>query len=208
MLPLLSSSCLATVFVDGMGFVAPPPLHHLSPVPSHDGRQYRPHAHLWMVVGRRGTQAEGGYQEVWRMGWGEIWVRRKWFFINALCMQIRTILKQIKTKAKIARCSGMGKFCPPATALLESPWGNTYAADSCAIRGGGGGEVINKIGRGAHLPRPKSFSCFWASFLKAREAPLKKRKRDVTARPQFWFWIKIRVNLIYLVFLLWLPPLS
>ncbi len=44
------------------------------------------------------------------------------------------------------------------------------------------------------IPRPKSFSCFQASFLKAREAPLKKRKRSETARPQFRFWIEIRVN--------------
>jgi hypothetical protein len=51
------------------------------------------------------------------------------------------------------------------------------------------------------------FSCFWASFLKVREAPLKKRKRSETARLQFWFWIKIRVNPIYLVIFLWLPPL-
>jgi hypothetical protein len=170
-----SSSCLATIFVDGMGFVAPPPLCHLSPVPSHDGQQYRPHVRLWMVVGRRGMQAEGGYQEVWRMGRGEIWVRQKWVFYRRV---VRTILKQKKPKAKIARCSGMGKFCPPAAALPELPRGNTYAADSCAIGGGGGGEVINEIGRGAHLPRPKLFSCFRALFLKAREAPLKKRKRS------------------------------
>jgi hypothetical protein len=51
------------------------------------------------------------------------------------------------------------------------------------------------------------FSCFGASFLKAREAPSKKRKRSETARPQFWFWIKIKVNPIYLVIFLWLPPL-
>ncbi len=119
---------------------------------------------------------------------------------------IRTILKQKKPKAKIALCSGMGKFCPPAAASPKLPRGNTYAADSCAIGGGRGGEVINIIGRGAHLACPKSFSWFRASFLKAREAPLKKRKRSETARPQFWFWIKIRVNPIYLV-ILWLPPL-
>jgi hypothetical protein len=121
-------------------------------------------------------------------------------------MQIRTILKQKKPKAKIARCSGMGKFCPPATALPELPWGNTYAADSCAIGGGGGGEVIDKIGRGAHLPRPKSFSCFRALSLKAGEAPLKKRKINETARPQFWFWIKIRVNPNYLVIFFMVAP--
>jgi hypothetical protein len=129
-----SSSCLATVCVDGMGFVAPPPLRHLSPVPSHDGQQYRPHARLRMVVRRRGAHAEGGYQEVWRMGRGEIWVRRKWVFIDASCMQIRTILKQKKPEAKIARCSGMGKFCPPAAALPESPRGNTYAAGSYSLQ--------------------------------------------------------------------------
>jgi hypothetical protein len=67
------------------------------------------------------------------------------------------------------------------------------------LEGEGGGGVIDKIGRGAHHPCPKSFSCFRASFLKAREAPLKKRKRSEMARPQFRFWIKIRVNPIYLV---------
>ncbi len=137
-------------------------------------------------------------------------MRWKRVFINASCMRIRTILKQKKPKAKIAQCSGMGKFCPPAAALPESPRGNTYAANSCAIRGGGGGgEVIDKIGRGAHLPCPKLFSCFWALFLKAREAPLKKRKRSDTARPQFRFWIKIRVNPIYLViFFMAAPPIG
>ncbi len=73
-------------------------------------------------------------------------------------------------------------------------------------RGRGGGEIFNKIDRGAHLPRPKSFSCFWALFLKAREAPLKKRKRSETARHQFWFWIKIRFNPIYLVIFFMVAP--
>ena len=63
-----SLSCLATVFVNGMGFVTPPPLRHLSPVPSHDERQYRPHVRLQMVVGRRGAQAEGGIKRFG--GWG------------------------------------------------------------------------------------------------------------------------------------------
>jgi hypothetical protein len=42
--------------------------------------------------------------------------------------------------------------------------------------------------------------------LKAREAPLKKRKRSETARPQFWFWIKIRINPIYLVIFFMVAP--
>ncbi len=141
-----SSLCLATVFVDGMGFVAPPPLRHLSPVPSHDGRQYKPHARLRMVVGRRGAQAEGGYQEVWRMGRGEICVRRKWVFIDASCRRIRSILKRKKPKAKIARCSGMGKFCPPAAASPESPRGIHMPPILARSEREGAGEVINKIG--------------------------------------------------------------
>ncbi len=31
-----------------------------------------------------------------------------------------------KNKGKIARCSGMSKFCPPATASRESIRGNQY----------------------------------------------------------------------------------
>ncbi len=52
-------------------------------------------------------------------------------------------------------------------------------ADAIACRWGVGGEVINKIGRGAHLsrcPLPKLLSRFAALFLKAREAPSKKKK--------------------------------
>jgi hypothetical protein len=37
-------------------------------------------------------------------------------------------------------------------------------------------------------------SRFGASFLEAREARSPPKKRRQTARPQFWFWIKIRVN--------------
>jgi hypothetical protein len=175
-----SSSCLATVFVDGMGFVAPPPLRHLSPVPSHDGQQYIPHARLRMVVGRRGAQAEGGYQEVWRMGRGEIWVRRKWVFYRRVVDTNTHDFEAKKTQGKNRAMQRHGQVLPPccAAASPESPWGNTYAANSCAIGGGGGGKVVDKIGRGAHLPRPKSFSCFRASFLKAREAPLKKRREN------------------------------
>ncbi len=35
---------------------------------------------------------------------------------------------------------------------------------------------------------------------------MKKRKRSETARPQFWFWIKIRVNPIYLVIFFMVAP--
>ncbi len=141
MLLLLLLSCLATVFVDGMGFVAPPPLRHLSPVPSHDGQQYRPHARLWMVIGRKGAQAEGGYQEVWRMGWagGGCGCNGNGFFIDASCRQIRTILKRKKPKAIIARCSGMGKFCPPAAALPELPRGEYICRQFLHDRRGRGG---------------------------------------------------------------------
>jgi hypothetical protein len=167
-----SSSCLATIFVNGMGFVTPPPLRHLSPVPSHDGRQYRPHTHLWMVVGRRGAQADGGYQEVWRMGRGEIWVRRKGVF-----MQIRTILKQKKPKAKIAQCRGMGKFCPPAAALPESPRRNIYADDSCVIRGGGGRGGNRQNYQGSAPPLPKIVFLFSGFVFESAGRSLEKKKK-------------------------------
>ncbi len=201
---MLSSSsllCLRTVFVDEMGFIALPPLPHLFPVPSHDGRQYRPHARLQIVVGRRSAQAEGGYQERFG-GWGggRYGCGGNGFFINALCIQIRTILKQKKIQGKNRTMQRYGQVLPPCCCIA----GITAGEHICCRflrnqRGRRGGEVISKIGRGAHLPCPKSFSCFRALFLKALEAPMKKRKRSETARPQFRFWIKIRVNPIYLV---------
>ncbi len=68
-----------------------------------------------------------------------------------------------------------------------------YAYSLCD-RGGGGGVVINKIGRGVHLPCLNLFSCFRVLFLEAREAPLKKKKRSEMARPQLGLRQKIRVN--------------
>ncbi len=46
-----------------------------------------------------------------------------------------------KPKAKIAQCSGMSKFCPPAAASCKSMRGNCYEWTRCAADGGweGGG---------------------------------------------------------------------
>ncbi len=52
--------------------------------------------------------------------------------------------------------------------------------------GGGGGEELDKIGRGAHLsrhPLPKLGFSVLGFFLKAREAHSKKKLRRQTARP-------------------------
>jgi hypothetical protein len=129
-------------------------------------------------------------------GWGGVryGCDRNGFFINASCRQIRTILKQKKPKAKIAQCSRTGKFCPRATASPELPRGNTYAADSCAIGGGGGGRGNQQNWQGSAPPSPKIVFLFLGFVFESTEAPLKKRKSSETARPQFRFWIKIRVN--------------
>ncbi len=84
----------------------------------------------------------------------------------------------------------------------------TCATDSCAIGGGAGGGGNQQNWQGSAPPSPKIVFLFSGLFLKAREAPLKKRKRSETARPQFWFWIKIRVNPIYLVIFLGSPARS
>jgi hypothetical protein len=80
------------------------------------------------------------------------------------------LLPKLNARPAVIRCSSMSKFCPLAAALRESTRGNKQARTQLRADGGWGGEVIDKIGRRAHLPRPKSVSCFGASFLKAREA--------------------------------------
>ncbi len=158
----LSSSCLATVFVDGMGFVAPPPLRHLSPVPSHNGRQYRPHARLRMVVGRTGAHAEGGYQEAWRMGRGEIWVRRKWVFYRRVVHANTHDFEAKKNPRQKSRdAAAWASFAPLPLHCRNRLWGiHIYAANSCAI-GGGGGTTSQKC-RAKHLAVCRSL--FWPNF--------------------------------------------
>jgi hypothetical protein len=69
--------------------------------------------------------------------------RRKWVFFNASCLPVRTSLKRKKTKAKIARCSGMSKFCPPAAASRKSMRENRFERTQCGADGGWGGEVLS-----------------------------------------------------------------
>jgi hypothetical protein len=92
-------------------------------------------------------------------------------------MRIRTILKRKKPKAKIARCSGMGKFCPPAAASPESPRGNTYAADSCAIGGGGGGGGNRQNWQGSAPPSPKIVFLFSGFVFESAGSSLEKKKK-------------------------------
>jgi hypothetical protein len=91
------------------------------------------------------------------------------FLTHCACCYAQ-VLGMKKPKSKIGQCSGIGKFCPPDAALPELMRGNKFEPLCCAIEGGGG-DVINKIGRRAHLPCQNSFSCFRVSFLEAREAP-------------------------------------
>ncbi len=44
--------------------------------------------------------------------------------------------------AKFGRCSRIGIFCPPATALPDLPQGNKYMPNHCVIGGGSGGGVL------------------------------------------------------------------
>jgi hypothetical protein len=100
-------------------------------------------------------------------------------FFYASCLPGRMSLQRKKPKAKIAQCSGMSKFCPPAAALRKSMRGNRHEWTRCAANGGWGGEVLNKIGRGAHLsrhPLPKLGFSFSGFFLKAQEARSKKKQ--------------------------------
>jgi hypothetical protein len=86
-------------------------------------------------------------------------------------------LKQKKPKAKIARCSGMGKFCPPAAALPELLRGNTYAADSCAIGGGGEGGGNRQNWQGSAPSSPKIVFLFSGFVFESAGSPLEKKEK-------------------------------
>jgi hypothetical protein len=69
-----------------------------------------------------------------------------------------------KPREKFGPCSGRDKFYPHGAASPKSMRGNATSSQHCTIGGDWGGKFIDKIGRGILLPRPKSFSLFWASF--------------------------------------------
>ncbi len=117
------------------------------------------HAFGWSL-GEGAHRQKGGIKRFGGWGGGRYGCDGYGFFIDASCMRIRLILKQKKSRAKIARCSGMGKFCPPAAASPESPWGNTYADDSCVIGGGGGGGGNRQNWQGSAPPSPKTVFLF------------------------------------------------
>jgi hypothetical protein len=51
--------------------------------------------------------------------------QRKWDFFYRASPHTR-VCSEKKNMVKIARCSGMSKFCPPAAALGELRQGNKY----------------------------------------------------------------------------------
>ncbi len=71
----------------------------------------------------------------------------------------------------------MGKFCPPAAALLESHRGNTYAADSCAIGGGGGVGGNRQNWQGSAPPLPKIVFLFSGFIFESAGSSLEKKKK-------------------------------
>jgi hypothetical protein len=99
-------------------------------------------------------------------------------------------LKQKKKRQKSHDAAAWASFAPLLLYCRNHLGGIHMPRILAQSEGEGGGGRIDKIGRGVHLPHPKSSSCFQALFLKAREAPLKKRKRGETARLQFLFSIK------------------
>ena len=104
-------------------------------------------------------------QDSWRAGDGETMGATEMGFLSmrGACEYARVWGKK-KPKAKFARCSGIGKLCPHATASPKSPRKHAEAADNCAVGAewGGGGNEQN--GQESAPPRPKSVSRFRASF--------------------------------------------
>jgi hypothetical protein len=174
LLSLSLSSCLATIFVDGMGFVVLPPLRHLSPVPSHDGRQYRPHARLRMVVGRRGAQAEGGYQEVWRMGRGEIWVQQKWVFYQRVVHTNTHNFEAKKTQGKNRVMQRHGQVFPPCRCIARITAGE-YICRRFLRNWRGGGNQQNW--QGSAPPLPKIVFLFLGFVFESAGSSLEKKKK-------------------------------
>ena len=113
--------------------------------------------------------------------------RRKWYFFYASCEPARTSLQRKKPKVKIARCSGMSKFCPPATASPESRQGNTCERTRSRADGGWGGGSNRQnwqVSASHQTSLAETAFSFWSFVFESAGSSLKKKKRRQTARPR------------------------
>ncbi len=77
-----------------------------------------PHA-PWDVCWEKGRTSRVGVLTKLEDGWwGRQCLQWKWVFWHCACCYTQ-VLGIKKPKSKIKRCSGIGKFCPPAAALPE-----------------------------------------------------------------------------------------
>ncbi len=111
-----------------------------------------------MVIGGRGAQVLLGLEG----GGGEDDGREApaMFFFDTSCVPEHTSLQRKKTQAKIARCSGMSKFCPPAAASRESMRGIRDERTRCAANGGWGGGGTRQNWQGS-APQQTSLAQTW-----------------------------------------------
>jgi hypothetical protein len=123
------------------------------------------------------------------------------FFDERLAHSDAQFLQVAAPLAKFGHCSRIGKICPPATALPNSPQGKKYMTNHCIIVGGSGGGVLTTyiIGMSAQL-------CFWFVFGSVGK-PVALFLWGETARSQIGLCQKIRVNPNYQVVFLLLPHL-
>ena len=125
-------------------------------------------------------------------GWGDECATEMGFLSMRGACEYARVWGEKKPKAKFARCSGMGKLCPHATASPKSPRKNAEAADNCAIGaewGGGGNEQNGQESAPPEVSLAQNrFLVFGLRFRKRgkpQEGLRKKKKKRQTARPRF-----------------------
>jgi len=125
-------------------------------------------------------------------GWGDEGATEMGFLSMRGACEYARVWGKKKPKAKFARCSGIGKLCPHATASPKSPRKNAEAADNCAIGaewGGGGNEQNGQESAPPEVSLAQNrFLVFGLRFRKRgkpQEGLRKKKKKRQTARPRF-----------------------
>ena len=112
-------------------------------------------------------------------GWGDDGRDGNGFFIVRGACEYARVWGKKKPKAKFARCSGMGKLCPHATASPKSPRKHAEAADNCAVGAEWGGGGSEQNGQESAPPEVSLAQNRFLVFLESagRRGPSKKKKR-------------------------------
>ena len=134
-----------------------------------------------------GARERGGIVRIGGRGLGRRWARRKWVFRCPVHAKMQEFAAKKKTRQNSRDAVAWASYAPMRLHCQNRRGGMPKLPIIARSEPNGGGEVMNKMGRRAHLLAQNRFLVFGLRFRKRGKPQegLRKKKKRQTARPRF-----------------------